>query len=80
MERNDVALKVKEKLAEIIDESIDAINEDANILDDLEISSIEVLTMLADLEADFNIVISESDLRHIISVSELIDVVWEKIK
>lgn len=63
----------REKILEILREYTDAenITEDSDILEDLELSSLEVFGMLSNLEDEFDITIPEKTVRKIITVGDL---------
>ena len=53
----------------------DKINEDSAFLDDLDLSSLEVLSIVADIEKKFSVKISEQELVSIRTVKELADII-----
>ena len=53
----------------------DKINEDSAFLDDLDLSSLEVLSIVADIEKKFSVKISEQELVSIRTVKELAEVI-----
>lgn len=69
--------KVKNKLLELIEELTDLpaeeITGESGLIDDLELSSFEIMTMFADLEETFGIRISEQELRDFVTVDDVID-------
>ena len=49
------------------------INENSVLMDDLDLSSMEILTVVADLEETFGLRIPEKELRNFVTVSDLAD-------
>lgn len=68
---------VKKKLLELIEELTDIpeeeIQEDSGLLDDLELSSFEVMSMFADLEEAFDVLITEDEMRNFVTVGDVVD-------
>ena len=63
-------LAVREDGAEISPEDV---NEDSVLMDDLDLSSMEILTIVADLEETFGLRIPEKELRNFVTISDLAD-------
>lgn len=51
------------------------INEDSELMEDLEISSMDVLFLISSLEEEFQITIPEKLVRKMITVGDVIDIV-----
>lgn len=68
---------VKNKLLELVEELTDIpreeIQEDSGLLDDLELSSFEVMSMFSDLEDAFDILIPENEIRNFVTVGDVIN-------
>lgn len=68
---------VKKKLLELIEELTDIpeeeIQEDSGLLDNLELSSFEVMSMFADLEEAFDVLITEDEMRNFVTVGDVVD-------
>ncbi len=78
MERHFIKETVTELIRDIIDDDAVEITEECGLMEDLELSSLEIMTMIADIEQEYQIVLEESDLRQIVTVGELIDCIKEK--
>lgn len=63
-------LAILEDVAEISPEEVD---EDSVLMDDLDLSSMEILTMISDLEETFGLRIPEKDLRSFVTVGDVAD-------
>ena len=63
-------LAVLEDVAEISPEDV---NEDSVLMDDLDLSSMEILTIVADLEETFGLRIPEKELRNFVTIADVAD-------
>ena len=54
---------------------ISELNEEAEFIGDLELSSLEVFTLLADLEYDYEIKIPEKLIRQMVTVRDMREIV-----
>lgn len=73
MDAKEREQKVIEMLKDICDkEEIDA---ESGLMEDLELSSIEIFALLSELEEVFDIVIPESRVNEIITVNDLLCVI-----
>ena len=61
---------ILEDVAEIAPEDV---NENSVLMDDLDLSSMEILTIVADLEETFGLRIPEKELRNFVTISDLAD-------
>lgn len=77
MERDIIESKVYELICEIIEMPEDEIEEEHALMDDLDISSMEIMTMIADLEEYFHITIPENAMRELATVGDIIDYIYE---
>ena len=62
-------LAILEDVAEISED----VNENSVLMDDLDLSSMEILTIVADLEETFGLRIPEKELRNFVTISDLAD-------
>lgn len=74
MTYEEILEKTTELLAEITD--ADDINSDSDIMGDLDISSMDLLTLLCSLEAEFDIHLPERTIRNVVYVKDLADAVY----
>lgn len=56
------------------------INEDSELVDDLEISSMDVLFLISCIEEEFNIKVPEKAIRKMFTVGDVADIICELIK
>lgn len=63
--------KVKKTLLDYIDIEESAITPETEFLKDLKMNSYDIITMIGQLEDEFDITIEAEDLEHILTVGEL---------
>lgn len=74
----EVIEKIKDIIVDISDISRDCINEDSAMIDDLDLSSVEILSIVADIENEFSIKITEDEMLEISTVKELANIIENK--
>lgn len=79
MDRENVKKTVFVFIQDILDGSEVEITEESGLMEELELSSLEIMTMVSDIEEKYHIVLSETDIRKIISVGDLVDCVYNKV-
>ena len=74
-------MSVKEKIIDIIKNATDIehIEMDSNLMDDLELSSLEIFTMFSDIEDEFGIKIPTDEIETISSIEDIVRIVEEKV-
>ena len=75
---NEVLEKVIAILSGISE--VDEITEDSELLDDLDIDSMNLLLQLSSMEEEFNIHISENDMRKMYTVRDVAEVILNLIE
>ena len=73
MERTEIVSQILAILEDVAEISPDDVNENSVLMDDLDLSSMEILTVVADLEETFGLRIPEKELRNFVTVSDLAD-------
>lgn len=73
MDKTVVFEKIRSILAEIADLSPEEITSERALMDDLDLSSMEIMTLIAGLEDEFDLRIPERELRNFVTVSDLVD-------
>ena len=58
----------------------ESIQEDNDLIEDLGISSMDILTLISYLEEEFNITITERMVRKVATVGDLVDMVQNALK
>lgn len=73
MNRQEIVDQIKEEIEEITDIPKEDMEENSALMDDLELSSLEIMTMIADVEILFKRRIPESALRNFITIGDIAD-------
>lgn len=73
MERENILREIRASIEEAADIPQSEIREDSAMMDDLDLSSMEIMTLLAELEDKFDLRIPESELRSFVTVGDLAD-------
>lgn len=55
------------------------ITEDSELLEDLEISSMDAMLLVTNMEEEFKIKLPESDLRKMVTVGDVVDVIEARL-
>lgn len=67
--------KIREYLHENYDIDKDAVSEESELGNDLDLTSFQLVEICAELEDEFDVEISEEDLPGIITIGDLMDVI-----
>lgn len=73
MERAYILSEIRAIIEEATDIPQDEIREESAMMDDLDLSSMEIMTTLAELEDKFDLRIPEHELRNFVTISDLVD-------
>lgn len=73
MNRQEIVDQIKAEIEEITDIPKEDMEENSALMDDLELSSLEIMTMIADVEILFKRRIPESALRNFITIGDIAD-------
>ncbi len=76
----EVIEKIKDIIVDISDISRDCINEDSAMIDDLDLSSVEILSIVADIENEFSIKITEDEMLEISTIKELANIIENTLR
>ena len=77
MERAEIISQILAILEDVAEVSPEDVNEDSVLMDDLDLSSMEILTIVADLEETFGLRIPEKELRNFVTMGDLADYLAE---
>ncbi len=80
MDKNYIQRKVQEILSDKASLSIDKIQADSLLREDLEIDSFSTIEIVYALEEEFNIKISEEKIREVKKVKDIVNLLWENLK
>ncbi len=67
-------------MEDVADIPADEITSESYIMDDLDLSSLEIMSVIAEVERKYSISISENELLKIKTVGELSELINDKIK
>ena len=79
MNREMIIEKIQNVIAVAADIDIEDIQPESELVDDLELSSLEVFTIAGELEGVFHIRLRENDLRSVVTVEDLAAAVENKL-
>lgn len=71
--------KVKEKILNYCDYPEDKLNEKTEIINDLQISSLDIMLMIGDFEAEYDIRFNQDDIIDAVTVGDLVNLLQQKI-
>ena len=73
MQRAEIVSQILAVLEDVAEISPEDVNEDSVLMDDLDLSSMEILTIVADLEETFGLRITEKELRNFVTIADVAD-------
>ena len=73
MERAEIISQITAILEDVAEVSPEDVTESSVLMDDLDLSSMEILTIVADLEETFGLRIPEKVLRNFVTMVDLVD-------
>lgn len=79
MEKNDVLDFVKKKLDSFGYDNVDAVSWDSSLSDDLGVDSLDIVTLIMELEKEFLISLSDDFVYQSKTIGDLIDAVCIEI-
>lgn len=80
MNKNELLSSIIAEIANITDQASEEIHTDASIIEDLELSSLEVMTLLGHINDSFGVKFDGDDLRNIDTIDDLVDTLCQKMK
>ena len=73
MERAEIISQITAILEDVAEVSPEDVTESSVLMDDLDLSSMEILTIVADLEETFGLRIPEKELRNFVTMGDQVD-------
>ena len=73
MERAEIISQITAILEDVAEVSPEDVTESSVLMDDLDLSSMEILTIVADLEETFGLRIPVKELRNFVTMGALVD-------
>ena len=71
--------KICEILLNYVEEPDGGLTPDTRFVDDLQMSSLDIMTMIGDVEDEYDIEIETADLRSIYTIRNFVDYLAEKV-
>ncbi len=65
-------------IEEIADIPVDEMAEDSSLVDDLDLSSLEIMSVISEVEKEFKVKIQSSELTSVDTISDLIELIESK--
>ena len=70
---NEIFERIVNIIVDVADIPRDEISEDSDLMDDLNLSSLEIMAVVSKIEKEFSVKISEKELLAMSSISDMID-------
>lgn len=80
MKREEIATKVSEEIERLMDLDKGDVKENSSLSCDLEVDSLDSVEILMNLEKEFDISIKDEEWDNLKKVSDIIDIVEDKLK
>ena len=71
--------KICEILLNYVEEPEGGLRPETKFIDDLAMNSLDIMTMIGDVEDEFNITVETADLRNLFTLQDLADYLKEKV-
>lgn len=68
------------KIAEVVEVPAKEISMDSNLVKDLDLESLDVVTLVAEFEREYDIYIDDKDIKNFQTVKDVVDYIKSKIK
>ncbi len=76
----DVFIKVKKLIANVLNIDEEKISIDSKIIDDLGAESLDLVTLMMEFEDEFNSKIPDEDAEKLLTVKDTVNYIYNKIK
>lgn len=77
-DRQDLFEEIVEFLKEYSESDMEDVNEDTQLLADIGFNSLDLMRIVNDAEDEFEIVIDDDDLKNIVTVGDVVDLIASK--
>lgn len=71
--------EVKEKLLEYCEYPEEQLNENTEIIKDLQIDSLNIMTIIGDFEDEYDVVFEPNDVKDVVTVGDFVKMLEKKI-
>ena len=78
MNREELMKKIISFLNEYAEDTLEDCNENSQLIADLGFNSLDLISIVNDLEEEFNIVIDDADMDAIVTVKDVVDLIEKK--
>lgn len=79
MEKSVVKSKLKQIVAEMLGVDDEVMKDDANLVEDLNADSLDVVEIIMEIEDSFEIVLSDDEAENLKTLNEITDLIVEKL-
>jgi len=79
MDRAQIKKKLVEILERSVGESICALEESVNLQEDLNLDSVDLVTMAIEVQSEFRIDLKATELMKLVRVKDLLDLIQSKV-
>ena len=79
MNREQIKKRVIILIQSILGDEEMVIKEEYGLTNDLDLSSLEIISVVVDIEEEYKVTLTENELRRIVTVSDLIDCIRDLI-
>lgn len=80
MNREELMERIKEIIADKLGVDIDEVTDDADLIDDLDADSLDLVDLAMAIEDEFGVTIADEELEKIRTVKDIFKELYEKIK
>ena len=70
---------MKEEISEITGLMAEEIDDDASLMQDIGLSSLELMSLLSNLEKKYHVSVSAKDLRKVVSLNDLVNLISDRL-
>lgn len=77
MRKEEIKKEVLNVIENVTDITKEEIHDGDALMDDLDVSSLEVLTIIGDIEDIFDIEVDEIEMREIVTIDDVIDCIYD---
>ena len=77
MRKEEIKKEVLNVIENVTDITKEEIHDGDSLMDDLDVSSLEVLTIIGDIEDIFDIEVDEIEMRELVTIDDVIDCIYD---
>lgn len=80
MERAEIFKRVRNVIATHLGADLDRVTEDANLIDDLDADSLDMIELQMAFDAEFDVQITDHEVGHLGTVGDVVALIESKVK